>query len=457
MNFTYDLLVIGAGSAGVRLSRMAAATGAKVAVAEEYRVGGTCVIRGCIPKKLLTYAAHFREDFEDARGYGWEVEPQGFSWQRLIANKDQEIDRLNDVYLGLLDKAGVRLHRGHAVVQDGHTVRIGDETVTARHIAIATGGHPTLPTVPGIEHAVTSNEIFHLPEQPRDITIVGGGYVALEFAGIFNGLGSTTHVLYRGEQILRNFDHDIREHACAEITKKGVHVEHNIEILGIEKRDRGVSLHLSDGSRRDTDLVLYATGRLPNTRGLGLEQAGVELDSMGAVVVDDYSQSSVASIYAIGDVTDRLQLTPVALHEAMALVATLFKGTPTPVDHSNVPAAVFSQPPIAGVGLTEAQARLAFSKVEIYKTTFRPLKHTLSGRDERTFMKLIVDSHTQRVLGAHMVGSDAPEIIQGIAIAVKLGATKAQFDQTLGIHPTAAEEFVTMREQWRPAATGVRS
>jgi glutathione reductase (NADPH) len=431
---------------------MAAATGAKVGIAEEYRVGGTCVIRGCIPKKLLTYAAHFREDFEDARGYGWEVEPQGFSWERLIANKDREIDRLNGVYLKILENAGVRVHTGHAVVQDAHTVRIGHEVLTAQYIAIATGSHPNLPNVPGIEHALTSNEIFHLAAQPKDVTIVGGGYIALEFAGIFNGLGSATHVLYRGEQILRNFDHDVREHACTEIVKKGVHIEHNIEVLGVEKQARGLQLRLSDGSKRTTDIVLYATGRSPNTRGLGLEHAGVETDSMGAVVVDSYSQSSVSSIYAIGDVTDRIQLTPVALHEAMALVATLFKGIPTPVDHSNVPAAVFCQPPVAGVGLNEEQARLAFAKVEIYKTSFRPLKHTLSGRAERTFMKLIVDGGTQRVVGAHMVGSDAPEIIQGVAIAVKLGATKAQFDQTLGIHPTAAEEFVTLREQWRPAA-----
>jgi glutathione reductase (NADPH) len=329
-------------------------------------------------------------------------------------------------------------------------VRIGDTVATARYIAIATGSHPSLPNVPGIQHAITSNEIFHLNEQPRDITIVGGGYIALEFAGIFNGLGSATHVLYRGEQILRNFDRDVREHACLEITKKGVEVLHNIEVLHIEKNNKGLSLHLSDGSKRETDILLYATGRAPNTRNLGLEKVGVELE-MGAVVVDTFSQSSVPSIYAIGDVTDRMQLTPVALHEAMALVATLFKGTPTPVDHSNVPAAVFSQPPIATVGLTEEQARLAFRKIEIYKTSFRPLKHTLSGREERTFMKLIVDGGSQRVIGAHMVGPDAPEIIQGIAIAVKLGATKAQFDQTLGIHPTAAEEFVTMREQWKPA------
>ena len=450
MNFTYDLLVIGAGSAGVRLSRMAAASGAKVAVAEEYRVGGTCVIRGCIPKKLLTYAAHFREEFADARGYGWDVEARGFSWQQLIANKDREIDRLNAVYLQLLENAGVQVLSGHATFENPHTVRIGDQVATARYIAVATGSHPSLPSVPGIEHALTSNQIFEMREQPRDVTIVGGGYIALEFAGIFNGLGSSTHVLYRGEQILRNFDHDVREHACLEITKKGVEVLHNIEVVRIEKTHKGLSLHLSDGRRRDTEMVLYATGRAPNTHGLGLENVRVEIE-MGAIVVDSYSQSSVPSIYAIGDVTDRMQLTPVALHEAMALVATLFKNTPTPVDHSNVPAAVFSQPPIACVGLTEEQARLAFPKIEIYKTSFRPLKHTLSGRQERTFMKLIVDGGSQRVIGAHMVGPDAPEIIQGIAIAVKLGATKAQFDQTLGIHPTAAEEFVTMREQWKPA------
>jgi glutathione reductase (NADPH) len=449
--YDYDLFVIGAGSGGVRASRMAASYGAKVAIAEHYRIGGTCVIRGCIPKKLLVYAAHYHHDFEDARAYGWDLGEASFSWSRLIANKDKEIDRLNGIYIGLLKNSGVAMFEGRAVLEDAHTVRIGERKISAKYILIACGGWPVKPAVPGIEHAITSNEAFHLPALPECVVVVGGGYIAVEFAGIFNGLGAKTTLLYRGEQILRGFDDDVRAHLAIEMCKQGVAVRVKSDVSRIDKQSDGsLKLTLLDGTLLACDAVMYATGRKPNTANVGLEQAGVKLDPSGAIAVDGFSQTSVPNIYAVGDVTDRIQLTPVAIKEGAAVAATLFAGKPTRADHKDVPSAVFSQPPIGTVGLTEAEAREEVGAVDIYKSSFKPLKHTLTGRDERTFMKLVVDAKSERVLGAHMVGSDAAEIIQGIAIAIKMGATKAQFDATVGIHPSAAEEFVTMREKWMP-------
>ena len=445
--YDYDLFVIGAGSGGVRASRVAAQHGAKVAVCEESRVGGTCVIRGCIPKKLLVYGAHFHEDFEDAAAFGWELGPAVFDWSRLIANKDKEIDRLNRIYLSLLADAGVKLFECRGVLEDAHTVRLTNRTVTAETILIATGGWPSLPATPGIEHAITSNEAFHLESLPERIMVVGGGYIACEFASIFNGLGAAVSQLYRGPLILRGFDDDVRAFVCQEMIKKGVdiHLDHNIR--QIERRDGAIEVTLKDDTQMTTDLLMYATGRAPNTSGLGLEQAGVAINEKGAVVVDEWSRTSVGNIYAVGDVTDRISLTPVALNEGLCFAETVFGGNPRKMDHTNVASAVFSVPSIGSVGLTEAQARERLGPVDIYKTSFRPLKHTLTARDEQIFMKLVVEQESQRVVGVHMAGPEAAETIQGIAIAVKMGATKAQFDATVGIHPTAAEEFVTMREK----------
>lgn len=451
MSFDYDLFVIGAGSGGVRASRMSTSQGAKVGIAEESRIGGTCVIRGCVPKKLLVYGSKFAEAFEDAAAYGWTVGERSFSWPALIANKDTEIDRLNRVYISLLKNAGVEIHPSRAVFLDPHTLQVGDRRVTAKYILIATGGRPTVPSIPGIEHAITSDDAFHLRDLPRRIAVVGGGYIAVEFAGIFHGLGAETSLLYRGEQILRGFDDDVRHHLAAEMKKKGVGIECRTEVKRIARRDDGaLDLELGGGRKLTVDAVMYATGRSPNTRGLGLDNAGVTMREDGVVPVDGFSQTNVPHIYAIGDVTNRVQLTPVAIKEGMAFAATVFGGRPTRADHSDVPTAVFSQPEVGTVGLGEAEARITCGAVDIYKTTFRPMKHTLTGREERTLMKLVVDQATQRVVGAHMVGPDAGEIIQGIGIAVKMKATKADFDATVGIHPTAAEEFVTMRELWAP-------
>jgi len=443
--YDFDLFTIGAGSGGVRASRMSAGYGARVAVAEERYLGGTCVNVGCIPKKLLAYAAHFSEDFEDAAGFGWSVGERSFDWARLIENKDREIARLNTVYARLLDEAGVTRIEGRAHVVDPHTVEIGGRTITAANLLVATGGWPTRPTIPGIENAITSNEAFHLKELPGRVVIVGGGYIAVEFAGIFNGLGSRTTELYRGELFLRGFDDDVRRTLAEEMRKKGVELRFNADIARIEKHGGVLRARLRDGGELEADQILYATGRAPNVAGLGLEHCGVALDFAGAVVVDEYMRTSVPSIWAIGDVTNRLNLTPVAIHEGMAIAATLFAGRPTAPDHSDVPTAVFSQPSIGTVGLTESAAREQFGAIDVYRTTFRPLRHTLTGREERTLMKLVVDRASQRVVGAHMVGPEAGEIIQGVAIAVKCRATKALFDATIGIHPTAAEEFVTMR------------
>ena len=448
--FDYDLFTIGAGSGGVRASRMAGQFGAKVAIAENYRIGGTCVIRGCIPKKLLSYAAHYAEDLEDARGFGWTVEGSSFSWPALIAGKNREIVRLSGVYADVLARAKVVTIEGTARLVDAHTVAIGERRVTARNILVATGGEPMKPAIPGIEHAITSNEAFELPALPKRILLVGGGYIAAEFAGIFKGLGSEVTVSYRGGQILRGFDDDVRRHLHDEMGKKGVRILLESDVLRIDRRTDGsleVSMTGLPGNRLACDAVMFATGRTANTARVGLAETGVRLDDAGGVVVDRFCRSSVANIYAVGDVTHRLALTPVAIREGAAVATTLFGGVETPVDHDDVPSAVFSQPPVGTVGLSESKAVEKLGQVDIYKTTFRPLRHTLSGRDERTLMKLVVDAATQRVVGAHMVGGDAPEVIQGLAIAVKAGLTKAQFDATVGIHPTAAEEFVTLREK----------
>ena len=443
--YDYDLFVIGAGSGGVRAARVAAGYGAKVAIAEEYRVGGTCVIRGCVPKKLLVYASHFHEDFEDARNFGWSLDGARFDWSALIANKDKEIDRLNGIYKKLLAESGVALTEARAVLVDPHTIEIAGKRVTADTVLISTGAAPVLTNEPGAELGITSNEAFHLRELPRRVVIAGGGYIACEFAGIFNGMGAKVTQLYRGEQILRGFDDDVRNTLAVEMRKKGINIRVKTIITQTVKTAGGLSLTLSDGTALEVDCVMYAIGRRPNTAGMGLKGAGVDCGADDAVVVNEYSQTSVPNIYAVGDCTNRLNLTPVAIREGHAFADTVFGKKPTAVDHHSVPHAVFSQPPVSVVGLTEEAARLIHGAVEIYRSTFRPLKHTLSGRDEKTMMKLVVDRASQRVLGAHMVGLDAPEIIQTLAIAVKMGATKQQFDQTVAIHPTAAEEFVTLR------------
>ena len=450
-DFDHDLFVIGAGSGGVRAARIAATLGARVAIAESYRVGGTCVIRGCIPKKLLAYAAHFREDFEDAAGYGWTVSEPAFSWPKLIARKNAEIARLEGIYAGVLERAGARILRGTVKVVGPNAVELDGRRITAKYILVATGAHPWLPQIPGIEHAASSNEVFEWPELPRRILVVGAGYIAVEFAGIFNGLGAAVTLSYRGEQLLRGFDMDVRTHLAAEMAKKGVRILFRSELERIDRQaDGALKVSFAGGHEpASVDAVLHATGRMPNTRGLGLENAGVMLGDRGEVLVDRFSASTAPSVYAVGDVTDRLHLTPVAIREGHAVALTLFGGAPTAADHDGVPSAVFSQPPVGTVGMTETEARQALGAVDVYKATFKPLKATLSGRDERTLVKLLVDEKSERVVGAHMVGPDAPEIIQGIGIAVKAGLTKAQFDATIGIHPTAAEEFVTLREKVR--------
>jgi len=432
----------------VRASRVSASYGAKVAIAEPGRFGGTCVNVGCIPKKLFSYAAHWREDFHLAAAYGWTVGEPRFDWRTLLANKDREIARLNGVYERVLVNAGVEIHRSRAEIIDKNAVRVEDRTYTARHILVATGSWPQLPAIPGIEHAITSNEAFHLERLPRRAVVVGGGYIALEFASIFHGLGVETTLAYRGKRLLRGFDADIGTRIAEEMSAKGVAIRFGCEPAALRRKAGGwIEIEFTDGTTEQTDLVMFATGRRPNTAKLGLESAGVELAADGAVIVDKYSTSSVPSIHAVGDVTNRINLTPVATAEAMWLARTLFRGEPTPVDHENVPTTVFANPNLATVGLSEEKARERYGALDIYKTSFRALKLTMSDSQERTFMKLVVDRASQRVVGAHMIGADAGEIVQGIAIAVKLGATKAEFDSTLGIHPTAAEEFVTMRDK----------
>jgi glutathione reductase (NADPH) len=445
--YDYDLFVIGAGSGGVRASRVAAQLGARVAVAEERYLGGTCVNVGCIPKKLLVYASEFSDAFADAAGFGWTVGASRFDWGTLIANKDKEIARLNGVYERLLTTAGVTIIDGRATLLDAHTVAIGSERITARYLLVAVGGWPAAPRIPGAELAISSNEAFHLHAMPERAIVVGGGYIGVEFAGVFRGLGAEVTLVHRGDLFLRGFDDDLRAALADEMRKRGVALRFNTLLERIEKRGAGVRATLTNGETIDAALVLLATGRRPNTHGLGLEAAGVKLDGAGAIVVDRHSRTSVENIFAVGDVTNRRNLTPVAIAEGRAAAETMFGKRAMAVDYENVPSAVFSHPPIATVGLTEMEARARFGAVDIYKSAFRPLKHTLSGRDERTLMKLVVEPKSERVLGCHMIGADAGEIIQGLAVALQCGATKRQFDATIGIHPTAAEEFVTMREK----------
>jgi len=431
----------------VRASRVSASLRARTAIAESGRFGGTCVNVGCIPKKLFSYAAHFRDELKDAADFGWSVAEPAFDWTKLLANKDREIARLNGVYESILANAGVSIFRDRAVVLDSHSVSLGGKTFSAKHILVATGSWPQLPDIPGKELAITSNEAFALGKLPRRALVVGGGYIAVEFASIFNGLGVATTLAYRGAQLLRGFDAELGSRLGEEMGRKGVAVSLSCNPVSLTKQKDSIQVEFNNGTRSSFDLVMFATGRKPNTAGLGLEGAGVKLGADGAVLVDEYSKSSVDSIHAIGDVTNRLNLTPVATAEGMALAKTLFGGQPTPVDHANVPTAVFANPNLATVGLSEATARERHGKVDVYKTAFRSLKHTMGASEEKIFMKLVVDAASQRVVGAHMIGPDAGELIQGVAIAVKLGATKAQFDATIGIHPTAAEEFVTMREK----------
>ena len=445
--YDYDLFTIGAGSGGVRASRMSAAFGAKVAVAEERYLGGTCVNVGCIPKKLLVYAAHYGEDFSDAAGFGWTMSEPRLDWAKLIANKNKEIFRLNGVYRNILNDSGVEIFDGHAEIEDPHTVTLDGKEITAKYILVAVGSWPAVPQFPGSEHAITSNEAFYLRSLPERVIIVGGGYIGVEFAGIFHGLGSRTTQLYRGKAFLRGFDDDIRTTLATEMLKRGVDLRFETEIRKIDKAGETLHATLSDGSVIEADQILYATGRLPKTRDLRLERAAVHMSETGAVLVDEYSRSNIESIYAIGDCTDRMMLTPVAIAEGMAVANTLFNDKPTRPNYLNVPTAVFSTPNCGTVGLTESEARAQNFDVDIYRSFYKPLKHTLTGRDERTMMKLVVDQATDLVLGCHMVGPDAGEIIQGLAVALNCRATKAQFDDTIGIHPTAAEEFVTLRSK----------
>lgn len=445
--YDYDLITIGAGSGGVRASRFASSKyGVRSAVIENRRVGGTCVMRGCVPKKLLVYGAHFADEFEDSQGYGWDASDPEFNWQRLIEGKNAELERLEGVYHRILREANVAEITGTGRIADAHTVEVDGKSYTSEHILVATGGHPIMPETPGIDQVITSDEALDLDTLPERIVIVGGGYIAVEFAGIFNAVGVETHLILRADNILRGFDDAIRNTLCDEMCNKGIKIHCETQVNSIEKENGNFSLRLDQAEMMDTDLVMYATGRRPNTWGIGLEEAGIALNDRGAIVVDDTSKTTVDSIYAIGDVTDRINLTPVALAEGMAVTETLFGNNPTSVDYTNVASAVFSQPPVGSVGLSENEAR-AGHDIDVYMSRFKPMKYTLSGRDEHAMMKLIVDQKSDRVLGCHMVGADAPEIIQGFAVALKCGATKTQFDATVGIHPTAAEEFVTMRQK----------
>src|ERR1700674_2705355 len=446
--FDTDLFVIGGGSGGVRAARIAAGHGARVTIAEEYRMGGTCVIRGCVPKKLLVYASHIHHEIEDAAGFGWTIPSATFDWPTLIANKDKEIARLEAAYTANVEKSGARIVKTRAVFEDAHTLRLGTgETVTANHVLIATGGAPNHGlAIPGIEHVISSNEVFHLRELPRRIVIQGGGYIALEFACIFAGFGCDVTLIYRGDNILRGFDEDVRAHVRAEMEKEGITILTGCTVEKIDKHGKEFTSHLSNGSSIAADQVMFAIGRHPNVANLGLEKAGVAIDpGNGGIAVDSFSKASVPNIYAIGDVTHRLNLTPVAIREGHAFADTVFGKRPVEGDHVDTPTAVFSQPEIGTVGLTEAQARAQFSHVDIYKVDFKPIKATLSGRDTRVLMKLIVDATSDRVVGCHIVGDDAAEMIQVLGIAVKMKATKADFDATMALHPTAAEELVTMR------------
>jgi len=445
--YDFDLLTIGAGSGGVASSRRAGTYGARVAICEELRVGGTCVLRGCVPKKLLVYGAQFADAFADAEGFGWTVPPAEFDWPKLIAAKDKEIGRLSQIYINMLNNSSVEIINGHAALADAHTVEVAGRNYTAENILIATGSWPETPDIPGIEHVISSNEALDLEKLPRRIVIVGGGYIAVEFAGIFSGFGSEVVELIRRPELLSGFDDDIRVALGEEMRLRGVDIRGRTQVAQIDKTASGYLVTTTVGNTIETDLVMYATGRRPNTKRMGIAEVGVRINEAGAVIVNEWQRSSVPNIYAIGDVTDRINLTPVAIAEGRAIAETLFNDNPTKMDHANVPSAVFSQPPIGAVGLTEERARREYGEVDVYMARFKPMKNTLSGREERILVKLVVDARTDRVLGCHMLGPDAPEIIQGLAVAIKCGATKRQFDQTVGIHPSAAEEFVTMREK----------
>ena len=456
-DYDYDLFVIGAGSGGVRAARLSAMSGAKVAVAEEHRVGGTCVIRGCIPKKFMVYASEVAHQVEVAKGYGWSgFDDIRFDWKTFLEKKDVEIARMSGIYVRNLSNAGAELLHARAELQGAHTVELvgKNQTVTADKILIAVGGWPSVPEFPGSEHAITSNEAFHLPELPKSVMVVGGGYIAVEFAGIFAGLGVETTLVYRGPNILRGFDDDIRSHLGGELENRGIKLILGSQHAKIEKTSAGLVSDLGDGMTQTTDVVMFATGRAPKTSGMGLEKAGVAVNDKGAVIVDEYSRTNVDNIYAVGDVTDRINLTPVAIREGAAFAETVFRGNPTVYDHECVPIAVFSQPPVGSVGLAEADARHIHGQVDIYKSTFRPLKQTLFGGQDRTLMKLVVEAKTQKILGCHIVGDDAPEMIQLAAVAIKMGITKQQWDSTTALHPTAAEELVTMREKFVPLDLG---
>jgi glutathione reductase (NADPH) len=454
--FDVDLFVIGGGSGGVRAARIAAGHGARVMIAEEYRMGGTCVIRGCVPKKLLVYASHIQHEIEDAAGFGWSIPEATFDWPTLIANKDKEIARLEAAYTSNVEKSGVRIVKTRAVFEDAHTLRLATgEAVSAKYVLIATGGAPNHGlAIPGIEHVISSNEVFHLSALPKRIVIQGGGYIALEFACIFAGLGSDVTLVYRGENILRGFDDDVRSHVRAEMEKEGITILTGCTVSKVDRHAREFTSHLSNGSSVASEQVMFAIGRHPNVANLGLEKAGVAINPHnGGIAVDSFSRTSVPNVYAIGDVTHRLNLTPVAIREGHAFADTVFGKRQVEVDHADTPTAVFSQPEVGTVGLTETQARAEFSHVDIYKASFRPMKATMSGRDTRVLMKLVVDGTTDRVVGCHIVGDGAAEMVQVLAIAIKMKATKVDFDATMALHPTAAEELVTMRT---PSARHVR-
>jgi glutathione reductase (NADPH) len=454
--FDTDLFVIGGGSGGVRAARIAAGYGARVIIAEEYRMGGTCVIRGCVPKKLMVYASHFHHEIEDAAGFGWSIASATFDWPTLIANKDREIARLEVAYTTNVEKSGARVVKTRAVFEDAHTLRLASgETVRSKYVLVATGGAPNHgASIPGLEHVISSNEVFHLPTLPKRIVIQGGGYIALEFACIFAGLGSDVTVVYRGDNVLRGFDEDVRSHVRDEMEKDGITILTGCTVSRVDRHGKEFTSHLSNGSSIASDQVMFAIGRHPNVRELGLEKAGVAINPHnGGIAVDGFCRTSVPHIYAIGDVTHRINLTPVAIREGHAFADTVFGKRTVQVDHADIPTAVFSQPEVGTVGLTETQARAQFSRVDIYKATFRPMKATMSGRDTRMLMKLVVDASTDRVVGCHIVGDGAAEMVQILGIAVKMKATKADFDATMALHPTAAEELVTMRT---PTARHVR-
>lgn len=449
-DFDYDFLVIGGGSGGVRASRLAAGLGARVAVVEAAQLGGTCVNVGCIPKKLLSHAAHFSQQAEEAKGYGWQLDKPQFDWATLIANKDREITRLNGVYDRMLAGAGVTVIHGHATLSGPHEVQVNGQSIQARHILIATGGTPRLPDIPGIEHAISSNEAFHLPQLPRRVVVVGGGYIAVEFASIFNGLGAQTTLLHRRQQLLRGFDADLGLHLAQEMAQLGVNFRWDEEILSIDKQTDGLHLQLQGGEQLVVDCVMYATGRVPLTAGLGLDAAGVKINDKGAIEVDSHFTTNVPSIHAVGDVVDHMALTPVALAEGTVVAHHLFgQGGKSAPDYELVPTAVFSHPQVGTVGLSEEAARERFGAVQIFQSSFRPLSNRMGGEPENVFLKLIVSKGDQRVRGVHMVGEGAGELMQGFAVALQCGATKQQFDATIGIHPTVAEELVTMREPVR--------